>query len=76
MDDAERIAELEIKAAFQERAIADLHDALVAHHKRVEDLEARVHTLEEALKRSVRAPEGHDVVLGGMDGDDPVPKSG
>ncbi len=43
--DQQRIDELEVKASFQEQLIADLNDELVAHGKRLTDLEQQLQQL-------------------------------
>ncbi|NKB98667.1 MAG: SlyX protein [Pseudomonadales bacterium] len=40
--DQQRIDELEIKTSFQEQLIADLNDELIAHGKRLTDLEQQL----------------------------------
>lgn len=51
MSTKDRLVELEMKAAFQEKRIDDLDDALVAQTRRLLELEERVQILEEALRR-------------------------
>jgi SlyX protein len=57
MTDAERIAELETRLAFQERAIEKLQEALLEQQKRLERLSA----LCESLKKKALEPPGEDL---------------
>jgi uncharacterized coiled-coil protein SlyX len=73
-----RLVDLEVKLAYQEQALDDLHLALLDKEKRVTSLEERVDRLERALKilaERQRAGSGPEVE-GKMDVDDPVPRSG
>lgn len=57
-NDATRLDALETKLAFQEDAVQQLSDALVAQQGRLDRLEARIEMLTEQLRR-------------GDDGDEP-----
>jgi SlyX protein len=54
--DAARLETLETKAAFQEDALQQLSDVLVAQQARIDRLEARLALLAEQLER--QADEG------------------
>lgn len=57
MTDAERIAELETRLAFQERAVEKLQKALLEQQKAL----ARLASLCETLKKKALEPPGEDL---------------
>jgi uncharacterized coiled-coil protein SlyX len=70
----DRLVEVEMKLAFQERAIEDLSAALIDKEKRISELEDSVKKLERALQ--ILAQRRNEEVLGANPEDDPVPRSG
>lgn len=56
MSDAERLIELEMKLAFQERQLGQLQETLLAQQKLVE----RLNTLVEMLRRRVLSGPSDD----------------
>lgn len=71
----ERIVELEVKAAYHEKRIAELDEALLEQSRRVDELEETVRLLKEALRR-VRSEVHAEPVAGALPEEDPVPRSG
>lgn len=63
--DAAHLETLETKVAFQEDALQQLSDALVAQQARIDRLEARLAMLAEQLERQAEA--------GGSLGEEPPP---
>lgn len=74
MGDDERLVELEIKVAYQDRLLAELDSVVREQHARIDALEQLVRKLQESV---VKAREGKgEEVLGAFPEEDPVPRSG
>lgn len=73
----ERLVDVEVKLAYHDHTLEELHQALVDKEKRVSSLEERVERLERALRiLAERQRTGAPEVGGKLDIDDPVPRSG
>lgn len=71
----ERIMELEIKVAYQEKRIAELDDTVLQHARLVREMESTLTAIRAALLRLRQESRG-DPVQGVYPEDDPVPHSG
>lgn len=71
----ERLMELEIKLAFQDKRVAELDETVLAQSRVIDDLQSSLKAVEEALKRMREGSSGGPV-LGAYSDDDPVPSSG
>ena len=70
------LVDLEIKLAFQEKTIADLHEALLEKEKRIASLEDAVARIEKAMRILAQRTTTAGDVLGAHPEEDPVPRSG
>jgi uncharacterized coiled-coil protein SlyX len=68
--------ELEIKIAYQERAIEQLNEALVEKEKRIASLEEAVARIEKAMRILASRTTTAGDVVGAHPEEDPVPRSG
>jgi uncharacterized coiled-coil protein SlyX len=68
--------ELEIKVAYQERAIEQLSEALIEKEKRITALEESVARIEKAMRILASRTTTAADVLGAHPEEDPVPRSG
>lgn len=71
----ERIMELEIKVAYQEKRIAELDDTVLQQGRQVREMESTLTAVRAALLRLRQESRG-DPVQGIYPEDDPVPHSG
>jgi uncharacterized coiled-coil protein SlyX len=71
------LVDIEIKLAWQDEKIEQLHSALVDKEKRITTLEEQVERLEKAVRIvAQRQGAGTQEVAGAHPEEDPVPRSG